>query len=78
MEKTIITLLISLLPCLGFAQKITFGSCIMKDGGQYRGEMMGGKPNGKGNTMWQNGDTYEGEYVVVSGSAAWSWYFLFP
>ena len=27
------------------AQKITLGSCKMKDGGEYKGEMMAGKPH---------------------------------
>lgn len=48
---------------MGFAQKISLGSCVTKDGGQYKGEMVAGKPNGKGNALYKNGDTYEGEYV---------------
>ena len=32
------------------------------DGGLYKGEMAGGKPHGKGNTLYSNGETYEGEY----------------
>ena len=44
------------------AQKITLGSCVTKDGGQYKGEMVGGKPHGKGSAIYQNGDIYEGEY----------------
>ena len=45
------------------AQKVTLGSCTTHDGGQYQGEMQGGKPYGKGKTRWNNGDLYEGEYV---------------
>ena len=50
-------------PFVCLAQKITLGSCVTKDGGQYKGEMFQGKPHGKGNTVFKNGDTYEGEYV---------------
>ena len=63
MKKKLYILLISLMPLAGFAQKITLGSCVTKDGGQYKGEMLAGKPNGKGNAIYKNGDTYEGEYV---------------
>ena len=45
------------------AQKISLGSCITHDNGQYKGEMMSGRPHGKGNTIYKNGDTYEGNYV---------------
>ena len=38
-------------------------SCETADGGLYKGEMAGGKPHGKGNTLYSNGETYEGEYV---------------
>ena len=63
-KKQIITILIfSALPFIASAQKISLGSCLTKDGGQYKGEMVSGKPHGKGNTLWKNGDTYEGEYV---------------
>ena len=44
------------------AQKITLGSCVTKDGGEYKGEMQSGKPQGKGKTTWKNGNVYEGEY----------------
>ena len=52
-----------LIPTVVHAQKITLGSCTTKDGGQYKGEMMSGKPEGKGKTLYKNGDVYEGEYV---------------
>ena len=45
------------------AQKLTLGSCTTHDKGQYKGQMQGGKPNGKGTTIFKNGDTFEGEYV---------------
>ena len=51
------------LPLCGSAQKISMGSCTTRDGGEYKGEMVAGKPHGKGNTVFKNGDTYEGEYA---------------
>ena len=42
------------------AQRITLGSCKMKDGGSYQGEMQAGKPHGKGRTTWKDGDVFEG------------------
>ena len=34
------------------AQKMTVGSCTLKDGGIYTGELVGGKPNGKGRAQY--------------------------
>ena len=51
------------MPLFLSAQKIVLGSCTTHDGGQYKGQMMNGKPNGKGHTTFKNGDTYEGEYI---------------
>ena len=45
------------------AQKVTIGTYTTKDHGHYQGEMMGGKPHGKGVTTYDNGDVYQGEYV---------------
>ena len=45
------------------AQKIMVGSCTLRDGAVYTGELVGGKPNGKGRAVYSNGDTYEGEFV---------------
>ena len=45
------------------AQKIVVGSVTLKDGGIYTGELMGGKPGGKGRVQYNNGDTYEGSFV---------------
>ena len=60
-RHTIFSVLISLgFPSFMHAQKITLGSCTTHDGGQYKGEMVSGKPNGKGNTLFKNGDTFEG------------------
>ena len=58
----IITLMITLLPVSAGAQKISLGSMTTKDGGQYQGEMMLGKPHGKGKVTYKNGNVYEGEY----------------
>ena len=52
-----------MLPLIVEAQKITLGSAKTKDGGDYNGEMVAGKPNGKGRTIYKNGNSYEGEYV---------------
>ena len=52
-----------LFPLYSSAQKISMGSCVTRDGGEFKGEMVAGKPHGKGNTVFKNGDTYEGEYV---------------
>ena len=62
MKKYITTIIIAALPLLGSAQKITLGSATTKDGGDYQGELLAGKPHGKGRTTWENGNTYEGEY----------------
>lgn len=59
----IINLLLLVCPVMLWGQKITLGSCTTKDGGQYKGEMVGGKPHGKGTTVFATGDTYEGAYV---------------
>ena len=48
------------LPC--GAQKMTLGTAITKDGGEYNGELQSGKPHGKGRTTYKNGNIYEGEY----------------
>ena len=64
MKTRIIALMMAMMPACGMmAQKITLGSCTTKDGGQYKGEMVAGKPHGKGNVLYPNGDIYEGEYV---------------
>jgi hypothetical protein len=62
-KKHILTILFLSIPIILFAQKITLGSCVTHDGGQYKGQMVSGKPNGKGSTVFKNGDMYEGGYV---------------
>ena len=55
------------LPLTAMGQKVTLGSCVTKDGGEYQGEMSGGKPQGKGRARYKNGDVYEG----AEGSTLW-------
>lgn len=59
----LISILFIASPVSLYAQKIYLGSCTTRDGGQYKGEMSGGKPNGKGTTIFKTGDTYEGSYL---------------
>ena len=66
MRNIIIIALIFMLPLESVAQKRTQGSCIIvEDGiqGEYKGEMMSGKPHGKGHTVYKSGNIYEGEYA---------------
>ena len=51
-----------MLPLTVVAQKISLGTCETHDNGIYQGEMLGGKPHGKGKTTFSNGDTYEGSF----------------
>ena len=46
-----------------FSTEIKIGNYTFKDGSVYTGEMKGRKPNGKGKTVFKNGDIYEGEYI---------------
>ena len=39
-----------------YAQKITLGNCTTSDGGQYKGEIVSGKANGKGKATYKNGN----------------------
>ena len=61
-KQMLLALALCLSPLSTFAQKISLGSCITRDGGQYKGEMVSGKPQGKGAAVYPNGDTYEGAY----------------
>ena len=66
MKKTIISFIVTVLPFGLFAQKVTLGSCnIVMDNvsGVYKGEMASGKPHGKGNVVFENGNAYEGNFV---------------
>ena len=63
MKFYLIQLIFILLPLGASSQKIVLGSCVTHDKGLYQGEMLGGKPHGKGSTRFDNGDTFEGEYV---------------
>ena len=62
MKKILLAMMLAL-PLVSSAQKITLGSCVTKEGANYKGEMSGGKPHGKGSATYKNGDIYEGEYV---------------
>lgn len=63
MKKYIyILLLLASVSTLATAQ-IKIGNYTFKDGGEYTGELKGRKPNGKGKTIYKNGNTYEGEYI---------------
>ena len=43
--------------------QLSLGYYKFKDGSEYTGELKGKRPNGKGKTIFKNGDIYEGEYV---------------
>ena len=63
MRHIILSLLVAL-PLFACAQKITLGTCQTKDGGEYSGEMAGGKPHGKGKATYKNGNVYEGSLTI--------------
>ena len=46
-----------------YAQKIRIGSYEFSDGAVYQGELIKGKPSGKGVTHFKNGDRHEGQYL---------------
>ena len=43
--------------------QLSLGYYKFKDGAEYTGELKGRRPNGKGRTVFRNGDVYEGQYV---------------
>ena len=45
-----------MLPLSVVGQKVTLGSAKLKDGGDYNGELVSGKPHGKGTTVYKNGN----------------------
>jgi hypothetical protein len=51
--KYTLAILTLMMPLSMAAQKITLGSVKTKDGGQYQGEIMMGKPHGKGRTVYK-------------------------
>ena len=63
MKHYIVTLLFACIPTFCLSQKITLGTCVTRDQGDYKGEMVAGKPHGKGKAVYKNGNWYEGEYV---------------
>ena len=40
--------------------QLSLGYYQFKDGSEYTGELKGRRPNGKGKTVFRNGDVYEG------------------
>ena len=72
MKRFIYTILMLMLPLMVGAQKITLGSAKTKDGGDYNGEMVSGKPNGKGRTIYKNGNrnTKESGFRISSTDKA--------
>ena len=56
-------MILALCSLVSGAQKITLGTCVTRDKGNYNGEMVAGKPHGKGKVAYQNGNRFEGEYV---------------
>ena len=53
--------MICMLPIGSMAQKISLGSCLIREDGlegEYKGEMLNGKPHGKGVTIYKNGNIY--------------------
>ena len=60
--RHILSTILIALPLAAGAQSITLGSCTTHDGGEYNGEMQGGKPSGKGKTVFPDGNIYEGDY----------------
>ena len=64
MKKILLMGLIAVIPVSAFCQKEGVGRYVFpKDGAIYNGELISGKPNGKGKTTFKTGDVYEGEYV---------------
>lgn len=50
-KQMMLAMMLACSPLAMSAQKISLGSCITRDGGQYKGEMVSGKPQGKGSTI---------------------------
>ena len=46
-----------------YSQQIKIGNYKFPAGGEYQGEMIKGKPYGKGTTTFPNGDIHTGDYV---------------
>ena len=45
------------------AQNPATQTITLSDGGRYTGQVLHGKPNGKGKAVYKNGDVYEGEFL---------------
>ena len=46
------------------AQNPATQTITLSDGGRYTGQVLHGKPNGKGKVVYKNGDVYEGEFLT--------------
>ena len=47
----------------GGVTKTATQTITLSDGGRYTGQVLHGKPNGKGKAVYKNGDVYEGEFL---------------
>ena len=63
-RRILLYMMMLLCTSLVFAQEVKVGSYTFpKNGAKYYGELVKGRPHGKGKTTFKSGDTYEGEYV---------------
>ena len=51
------------------AQNPATQTITLSDGARYTGQVLRGKPNGKGKAVYKNGDVYEGEFLNATGRA---------
>ncbi len=63
MKKYILVILSLFLWVTLTEAQIKIGNYKFPDGSEYTGELKSRKPNGKGKTVFKNGDVYEGEYI---------------
>ena len=66
MKNNIIFFFLLFIPLTSLGQKkISLGSCTIEEmgvKGTYKGQMVGGKPQGKGSVVFENGNLYEGDF----------------
>ena len=66
MKNKILLFILLVFPVICHAQKISLGSCSVEEmgiKGVYKGQMLAGKPHGRGSVLFDNGNTYEGDFV---------------